>query len=293
MSKFFTAEIIGNAAVAQRVCDSVTMAQGEAANPDTKFKLLTLQPASQIIAPEPGQFYMIQTGTACDPLLKRPFSIYNFEQNHLSFLYRIRGKGTLSLSQLREGDVLQVIGPLGNSYPEPEGDFIAVAGGIGIASLLPLIRRYRKRAYLFYGAMNTDELVMFEETKELVKEIFITTDDGSDGQKGWITHAVKDFLGASRSALGGIRQGLRVYACGPVPMLKTLSEITRAAELTCYASMEEHMACGIGACLGCVVKVRKQPTPPPLPGGDLLNEQFIYKRVCKEGPIFNIGDILW
>ncbi|MBF0505266.1 MAG: dihydroorotate dehydrogenase electron transfer subunit [Nitrospirae bacterium] len=237
---------------------------------------------------------MIQTGTACDPLLKRPFSIYNFEQNHLSFLYRIRGKGTLSLSQLREGDVLQVIGPLGNSYPEPDGDFIAVAGGIGIASLLPLIRKYRQRAYLFYGAMNTGDLVMLEETRELAKEIFITTDDGSDGQKGWITHAVKDFLGELKIANqpSPRRKGaLSIYACGPVPMLKALSEITRAAGLPCYASMEEHMACGIGACLGCVVKIADKRAS--LQRGAEAAGQFIYKRVCKEGPIFNIEDIVW
>jgi len=224
---------------------------------------------------------MVQTGTACDPLLKRPFSIYDFGQNRLSFLYRVCGKGTLSLSGLREGDMLQVIGPLGNSYPEPEGDFIAVGGGIGMASLFPFLRKYSQRAYLFYEAMSTRELIMLEEIRELVKEIFITTDDGSDGQKGWITHAVKDFLDELKipphpPLEKGSEGGLPVYACGPVPMLKTLSEITRTARLTCYASMEEHMACGIGACLGCMVKT--------------VTGQ---KRVCKEGPVFNIEDIIW
>jgi len=255
-TKIFTAEIVGNVLVSQTA----------------NFKLLTVKPVSEVAIPEPGQFYILQTGTAYDPLLKRPFSIYSIQKNRLSFLYRIRGKGTLSLSQLREGDMLQVIGPLGNSYPRPDGDFIAVAGGVGIASLLPFIRKYRQRAYLFYGALNTDELVMLEETRELAKEIFITTDDGSDGQKGWITHAVKDFLDAAH-----ITHHLsQIYACGPVPMLKALSEITRPAGLSCYASMEEHMACGIGACLGCMVKT--------------VTGQ---KRVCKEGPIFNIEDIVW
>lgn len=250
------------------------------------FKMLTLRPAAEIIAPEPGQFYMLQTGTACDPLLKRPFSIYDCGEQSLSFLYRIRGKGTLSLSQLREGDMVQVIGPLGNSYPEPDGDFIAVAGGIGIASLLPLLRKYRKRACLFYGAMNTEELVMLEETRELAKEIFITTDDGSDGRKGWITHAVRDFLAESHATY----RSLPIYACGPVPMLKSLAEITHGAGLACYASMEEHMACGIGACLGCVVKVRDKSVRSESLQAE---ESFVYKRVCKEGPVFDIGDIIW
>ncbi len=263
--RFFNAEIVGNTHIKR--CENL-----QPLTSNLSFKLLTLRPLSESVIAEPGQFYMLQTGTAYDPLLKRPFSIYSAQQDRLSFLYRVRGKGTLSLSQLREGDVVQVIGPLGNSYPEPDGDFIAVAGGIGIASLIPFIRKYRQRAYLFYGALNTDELVMLEEIRELAKEIFITTDDGSDGQKGWITHAVKDFLAASP----GTYHRSQIYACGPVPMLKALSEITRAAGLSCYASMEEHMACGIGACLGCMVKT--------------VNGQ---KRVCKEGPVFNIEDIVW
>ncbi len=254
MYKFFTAEIVGNT------------------SQKTQFKMLTLRPLSEIMVPQPGQFYMIQTGTACDPLLKRPFSICSIRQNILSFLYRIRGKGTLSLSQLREGDTLQVIGPLGNSYTAPDGDFIAIAGGIGIASLLPLMRKYRKHAYLFYGAMKSDELVMLEEARELSKEVFITTDNGSDGQKGCVTCAVEDFIGESRIT----HSALPMYSCGPTPMLKELSQIARAAGLKCFASLEEHMACGIGACLGCMVKTVAGQ-----------------KRVCKDGPIFNLEDIIW
>ncbi|HXW69432.1 MAG TPA: hypothetical protein VEJ88_07460, partial [Dissulfurispiraceae bacterium] len=197
MYKFFTAEIIGNTSL------------------NTCFKLLTLQPLSEIRIPQPGQFYMIQTGTACDPLLKRPFSIYSIQENRLSFLYRIRGKGTSSLSQLREGDRLQVIGPLGNSYPEPDGDFIAVAGGIGIASLFAFMSKYRRQAYLFYGAQNKDELVMLDAARELSKETFLSTCDGSDGCKGLITDELRDFLNRVIPA----RRPAQVYACGPVPML--------------------------------------------------------------------------
>jgi len=252
--KFFAAEIIGN--TSQNTC----------------FKLLTLRPLSEIFVPQPGQFYMIQTGTACDPLLKRPFSIYSIHENRLSFLYRIRGKGTSSLSQLREGDRLQVIGPLGNSYPEPDGDFIAVAGGIGIASLFAFMSKYRRRAYLFYGAMNKDELVMLDVVRELSKETFISTIDGSDGRKGLITDELRDFLDQAILA----RRPAQVYACGPVPMLRALAEIARSNSLSCYSSLEEHMACGIGACLGCMVKT-------------VAGQQ----RVCKEGPVFNVEDLIW
>jgi dihydroorotate dehydrogenase electron transfer subunit len=270
LSKFFTAEIVCNTFTHQKACDF-----SETTRLNSQFKLLTLQPVPEIIAPEPGQFYMIQTGTASDPLLKRPFSIYSMQHNRLGFIYRIRGKGTTSLSQLREGDMLQVIGPLGNSYPEPDGDFIAVAGGVGIASLLPFMRKYEKHAYLFYGAMNSDELVMLEEARQLSKEIFITTDNGSDGQSGRVTNAVRDFIGESL-VTPPEAGALPVYSCGPTAMLKALSQITRAAGLICYASLEEHMACGIGACLGCMVKTVAGQ-----------------KRICKEGPIFNLEDIVW
>lgn len=274
MPRALTAKIVGNVPVetGDFSGSSCTGAQ---------FRLLTLQPLTVITAPEPGQFYMVQAGSGHDPLLKRPFSIYSIGQNRLGFLYRVRGKGTLSLSRLGYGDTLQVIGPLGNSYPEPSGDFIVVAGGIGIASLIPLMRKYEKRAYLFYGAMKSGELVMLEDAAELSRELFITTDDGSRGQKGLITDAVKSFLGSREG-------GMQVYACGPAPMLKALSEFTLAAGIVCHASLEEHMACGIGACLGCMVKVRRQRIEA---GG--RSGGWEYRRVCKEGPVFDVADVIW
>ena len=236
------------------------------------FRLLNLSPLSDIIVPEPGQFYMLRTGDTYDPLLKRPFSIFRHEDNTLKFLYRIRGKGTLSLSNLKSGDIIDVIGPLGNSYSAPEGGFIAIAGGIGIVSLLPLLRRFKKRAYLFYGARNKDELIMLNEARSLSKEIFITTDDGSEGEKGLITDSLSDFLNPSRIT----HYALPIYACGPTPMLKELSKVVADKDIKCYVSLEEHMACGVGACLGCVVKTVSG-----------------YKRVCKEGPVFDIREIIW
>jgi dihydroorotate dehydrogenase electron transfer subunit len=261
---------------------------------------------------------MLQAGDTYDPLLKRPFSIFKTEQQSsraaeqhdmgmvaLSFLYRVRGKGTLSLSHLKSGDIINVIGPLGNSYPEPYGDFIAVAGGIGIASLFPLLEKYKNRAYLFYGARNREELVILNEVKALSKEIFIATDDGSEGQKGLVTDLLKNFFDASQISpfpplLKGGEGGLPIYACGPTPMLKELSKVVaeypssllpldkgRMGGVKCYVSLEEHMACGVGACLGCAVKVRIQNTEYR------SQNNWTYKRVCKEGPVFEIEDIVW
>jgi dihydroorotate dehydrogenase electron transfer subunit len=215
---------------------------------------------------------MLQAGDTYDPLLKRPFSIFRHEDNSLSFLYRIRGKGTLSLSHLKSGDIINAIGPLGNSYPEPHGDFIALAGGIGIASLLHLLARFKNKAHLFYGARNKEELVMLNEAKALSKESFITTDDGSEGEKGLITDSLMKFF----NSLPITHYPLPLYACGPTPMLRELSKVVAGKDIKCYVSLEEHMACGVGACLGCVIKT--------VSGN---------KRVCKEGPVFDIKDIIW
>ncbi len=272
------------------------------------FRLLTID-AGRLTnnaphIPLPGQFYMLQAGNGCDPLLKRPFSIFSHENGALKFLYRIRGKGTLSLSHLKNGDIINAIGPLGNSYPEPNDDFITVAGGIGIASLFPLLEKYKKRAYLFYGARNREELVMLNEAKALSKEIFITTDDGSEGQKGLVTDLLKNFFDASRIT----HHASRIYACGPTPMLKELYRIIKSQIpnpksqiIKCYVSLEEHMACGVGACLGCVVKVRSQNqnikrfwcSAEHSRSECSGTEDWTYKRVCKEGPVFNLEEIVW
>jgi dihydroorotate dehydrogenase electron transfer subunit len=226
----------------------------------------------------------------------------------LRFLYRIRGKGTLSLSRLKSGDIINVIGPLGNSYPEPHGDFIAVAGGIGIASLFPLLEKCKNRAYLFYGARNREELVMLNEVnpvrssvsngvKALSKEIFIATDDGSEGQKGLVTDLLKDFFDASQIPPFPplLKGGLPIYACGSTPMLKELSKLVTRYSLPakCYVSLEEHMACGVGACLGCVTKVRRQASGVKRQASVVKKSDWIYERVCKEGPVFEIEDIVW
>ncbi|MGO9612123.1 MAG: dihydroorotate dehydrogenase electron transfer subunit [Dissulfurispiraceae bacterium] len=253
MSKYFNAEIVDNGYVNEHI------------------KLLTLRPLSEVIAPEAGQFYMLQVGNSYDPLLKRPFSIFRYDLNCLQFLYRVIGKGTSCLAARTVGDPISVIGPLGKGYPSPEGDFIAIAGGIGIASLWPMLEKFRGSCYLFYGARTRDELVMSDEAEKLSKHVFFSTDDGSAGQRGFITALFKDFFDAPQGAY----HSLPVYACGPVAMIKNLSVIISGESLRCYASLEENMACGLGACLSCVVKTTS---------GN--------RRVCKEGPVFDLGEIL-
>ncbi|MEW6001639.1 MAG: dihydroorotate dehydrogenase electron transfer subunit [Nitrospirota bacterium] len=237
--------------------------------------LLILTPLTPIKEPEPGQFYMIGMGREeYDPLLKRPFSPLSSSPESIQILYRIRGRGTLIMSNMGEGSVLDILGPLGNAYPMPARNHIplVIAGGIGIASLFSLSKKLSKRAYIFYGARKRNELLLMDELKNFAKELFISTNDGSVGEKCDITDILKRFLN-SQSYLS---DKFLLYLCGPKPMLKAILEIIKDRKINAYVSMEENMACGIGACLGCAVKTVKG-----------------YKMVCKEGPVFPIEEIVW
>ncbi|MFN3480608.1 MAG: dihydroorotate dehydrogenase electron transfer subunit [Thermodesulfovibrionales bacterium] len=253
--------------------------ENQALNPE--YNLLTLSPLSLLKEPRPGQFYMV--GLPQDPLLKRPFSHFRKDKNgNIQIFFRIKGKGTALLSGLREGSTVEILGPLGRPYPLPGelvggelveplpsgGATIVVAGGIGIASLYSLIERCNK-PYVFYGARSSKELFFIDEIQEYSRKIFVTTDDGSAGEKGLITESLDRFLNS-------LTETFTVYACGPSKMLERVSEITKLRGGVAYISIEERMACGIGACLGCVVKTTAG-----------------YQRVCKEGPVFDAREIIW
>ena len=241
--------------------------------------LLVLSPDNIQQHPLPGQFYMIGTDFSYDPLLKRPFSIFretsSAEGGELQFLYRIKGKGTKRLKEMKKGETVNLLGPLGNGYPMPGKNLtpILIAGGIGIASLFPLAEKLSGNIHLFYGARTKNELLMLNELKGLVKkELLISADDGSEGTKGTVVDVLNNFF-TRHSSL--VTRHL-LYACGPSPMLEAVSKFAAEKGIKGYISMEENMACGVGACLGCTVKTKKG-----------------YKRVCKEGPVFSAEEIVW
>jgi dihydroorotate dehydrogenase electron transfer subunit len=255
LSKFFEARVEDNVSVAESV------------------RLITLTPLSGIEAAGPGRFFMLAAGSgSLDPLLKRPFSVFRYEKGSLQFLYRIRGKGTSCIARYRKGDIVPLLGPLGNTWPEPAGDFIVVAGGIGIASVYSLIEANPGRAFVFCGYRNCDELLLIDDIQRLSKRVSVTTDDGSYCRYGLITEPFEEFLGSPEY----LASPLPVYACGPTPMMKKLAAIAKARGIACYVSLEEVMACGVGACLGCVCKTGAG-----------------YTRICKEGPVFNAEDVIW
>lgn len=242
--------------------------------------LLTFIPQNDSRNPDPGQFYMVGTDKDnYDPLLNRPFSVFRITPSGPQILYRIKGRGTALMRNLKEGSIINVLGPLGNSYPMPEKNKtpLVIAGGIGIASVFSLAERLSGKAHIFYGARSAEDLFCLGELRGFAKEMFVSTDDGSYGEKGNIVDVLNRFLTQNTETPQADRTpNLVLYACGPRPMFKALWGTVKDKGIKTYVSLEENMACGIGACLGCAVRT--------------LNG---YERVCNEGPVFSIEGIVW
>jgi dihydroorotate dehydrogenase electron transfer subunit len=241
---------------------------------NSSHNLLTLEPIDPAAEPNPGQFYMIEAGDSYDPLLKRPFCYLQKTRETIQFLFRIKGKGTSLMRAFKKGKVISVIGPLGNGYPLPrkERTPLIVAGGTGIISLFSLIDKLSHNCHVFYGARNKDELLLLHELEKLGNKLIVCTNDCSFGKEGMVNEVLVQFLRANES----IKTSCLIYTCGPKPMLQEITSIAVHAGIRGYVSMEENMACGFGACQGCVVKT--------ISG---------YEKVCKEGPVFPIEDIVW
>jgi len=226
----------------------------------------------------PGQFVNVRPGRTYDPLLRRPFSIYlaNPEEGWVELVIKRVGRGTELLSQLKVGDQIDVLGPLGRGFDiENVETAILVGGGVGIAPLVFLARElslFPKKIYFFQGFQRRADACCLEDLAALDVVPVVTTDDGSFGKKGFVTEAVKEFIKTR-----GIPSGTELFACGPEPMLKEICNIADFYHLNGQFSLETRMACGIGACMGCVV--------PTFDGED-------YKLVCKDGPVFGNREVL-
>ena len=210
---------------------------------------------------KPGQFYMLKHNGATT--LPRPISICEKDENTITFVYAVVGKGTEEFSKLESGDHINLTGPLGNGFNIEEnlGKVALVCGGIGTAPMLLLARKLREK----YSDMNLDlfagfrdDIYLVDELKEYVNECNISTNTGKYGHKGFVTDLInaKDYD--------------TVLCCGPEIMMKKVIEICKEAGTKVYVSMEKHMACGVGACLVCTCKTKD---------GN--------KRTCKDGPVFD------
>jgi dihydroorotate dehydrogenase electron transfer subunit len=222
-----------------------------------------------------------------DPLLRRPFSIYNLydasaPDSPLQILYKVFGRGSALLAGARPGDRLDCLFPLGRGFA-PDLDagrrLLLVSGGAGIASLHPLAAaqlRAGREPLVLFGARNAEEVSASGPTKELGLETLVSTDDGSVGMKGFVS----DLLDETFKERGS--EGAIVCACGPMPMMKATAAVAARHGARCFLSLESFMACGFGVCVGCVVGVRAE-------GGDGV----AYKRTCIDGPVMDASEILW
>ncbi|WP_192868140.1 dihydroorotate dehydrogenase electron transfer subunit [Calderihabitans maritimus] len=227
---------------------------------------------------KPGQFALIRCSSTFDPLLRRPFSFHDIdaEAGTVSFLYQIRGKGTQLLSQIKEGEQLDIMGPLGKGFylPEKPAKTVLVGGGIGVAPLLFLARTLKERGYsltVLLGAATGEQVLCRQEFEALGAEVQVATDDGSQGHRGYVTDLLEKVLERIAVSL--------VYACGPWPMLKKVAVACRGKDVPCQVSLDRAMACGVGACLSCVCRTRRNGKN--------------YARICREGPVFDSEEVLW
>lgn len=250
--------------------------------------LMTLRLPAWFDPPLPGQFVMVRLKDRTDILLARPFSVSGFKRRSqdvlIEILYRVAGRGTHQLAKLGSGGLVDVSGPLGRAFEIPPhmNNIIVVAGGIGIAPLRYLLACLREqggdralRIDFYVGAKTAGELFELEATRCLCDLLQVCTDDCSTGHPGPVTepleHAIQSYP----------RNDTLICACGPLAMIRRLSEILEQHPVACQVSLEERMACGLGACLGCAVAVRGQ------------NGERQYRRVCREGPVFGLQEILW
>ena len=249
------------------------------------YQLLTLE-FKEDIDVLPGQFAMLRARASFEPLLRRALAVYRLRSpRHISFLYQVLGRGTQALSQVRQGGEIDALLPLGNSWPIRElggRNALVVAGGIGSASMLTLcedLKRERVDTTVFFGAASERAAVGcgLNDFRELGVPVTLTTDDGSLGEKGFVTMPLEHRLRKTGGA------GTVIYACGPWAMMRRVAEIAVQFDTQCHVSLEAPMGCGFGVCVGCVVAVK---TEGPLAYGS-------YKRVCTDGSIFAAEMIRW
>ena len=255
-----------------------------------EYFILSVDSPRQAAECRPGPFFMLgfpRAHLSADPLLSRPISVYDVEPGpdgkpaRVVFLVKKVGRGTELLSLSRPGDVIPCHGPLGNTFPAPAEDgpgITLVGGGVGIAPVYFYASYWRHRGTfpLFYGGRRSADLPVQADIRALASaQLVVATEDGSEGFRGLVTEAMAGHVAEHPAE--------NYFCCGPVPMMRA---VVRAVgdPARVWASMENRMACGLGACLGCAIPVRDQAAD---------DAPLSMKRVCKEGPVFPAGLLPW
>lgn len=252
------------------------------------YRMRILAPGYQKLA-QPGQFVMFRVRRSLPPLLRRPFGIFQVgflpadcegmpEKEFVELIYKVVGAGTEVMCELHHGDRIELLGPLGRGFEinDPAGDKILVGGGIGLVPLYMLADSFpdRSKTRLLIGGRSHADIIGVTEFERLGVATHVTTEDGSLGESGLITRILERKLGKY--------PGAQVYACGPMPMLRAVEAICSAHQVPLQLSLEALMACGVGACLGCVVKGRDHSD---------ANPQYLCS--CRQGPVFHSHELDW
>jgi dihydroorotate dehydrogenase electron transfer subunit len=229
-----------------------------------------------------GQFVMLRSPLASDPLLPRPFSVLETDSARGTFaiFLKVVGPGSRALAALREGDAAACLGPLGRPFsdPPPEAEALLVAGGYGIAPFLLFSRALaarRARVRVFYGGRSGGDLQLREPFAELAVPLVPATEDGSLGHRGRVTEPLAEYLAQARGPV-------RVYACGPDAMLHAVAGVAQEAGVPAEVSLDPWMGCGVGTCLGCVVRIQ-----------NAAEEKAHHRCACTEGPVFDARVVVW
>ena len=220
----------------------------------------------------PGQFISVysQDGSR---LLPRPISICEADpdEGRLRIVYRIAGKGTDEFSKYVSGDPIDIMGPLGNGFPQEGENVFLIGGGIGVPPMLEMAKQLNCEKQIILGYR--DKNLFLRDEFEAYGEVFVATEDGSVGTKGNVLDAIRE-----QNLTADV-----IYACGPTPMLRAIKEYAAEKGIKCYISLEEKMACGIGACLGCICKTKEK--------GHHTNVNNT--RICKDGPVFDAKEVVF
>lgn len=224
-------------------------------------------------AAQPGQFVHIR---AKGFTLRRPISICGIdkESGTLRIVFEIRGDGTSAIAELNKGDLIDMLAPLGHGFTLNDSfkKVILIGGGIGTPPMLPLAAYYGNKATAISGFRSASAVILQDDFGKTGAQTILCTDDGTLGIHGFVTQPFSELV--KESSIDA------VYACGPMPMLKGIAGICKENGIFCEISLEERMACGIGACLGCACRT-------------VRNDEEYFAHVCKDGPVFNAEEVLW
>lgn len=239
---------------------------------------LTLAPFSKVKSIRPGQFVHLKI-PGCAVYFRRAFSVYDIDTKTKSFevIFKVMGRGTSFMASLKKGDTMDVLGPLGNGFSMPKRSekAILIAGGVGMPPIQFLANHLVNKNFkadnivFFYGGRTRSDLVELTRLKKLGIKLILATEDGSAGFRGLVTVAVSEWVAENNGKKA-------IYACGPEGMLQAVNNLAGRLSIPGQLSLEAPMPCGIGICLGCIRPLRA--------GG--------YTRVCREGPVYNIGEVL-